>query len=448
MNDDLNNVLDSCLAELLGAKHPPDLSARILGQLDSRQLEPRPSEPHHSGADALLPPACEPSPAICVESPATRGSAVGPSPALEARIRHTRARQTRARQDRPVLVVALTTLALGLLVLITTFGVLWRRDRARIDVVERPTTGLWDVVETPETPSPATAPLSSVPPATAGSPASSSPANSRPSPVGPAPVGPAPVAPSGGSPSVGPGNGMKPAPTVVAAPSVTGESGVPSSVAGPDSPRPESPRPESQLAADPLPESWPEDQIVAFVNRSVREEWTRFSATPPQPIGADAWRERVFLTLLGRTPRADESTVPVANAAARAELVQRLMQADEYVEEFTRRWSQLLAESYLPAEVATAANSFSREGMLHYFRRALVEGRSWERVTKELLTAVGSGIPGAADYDGASNFLLSRAGGKFELATADTARLFHGRDVSCVPCHYDLERGSRQQREF
>jgi len=53
----------------------------------------------------------------------------------------------------------------------------------------------------------------------------------------------------------------------------------------------------------------------------------------------------------------------------------------------------------------------------------------------ERITATGSTVPGKDDFNGATNFLVSKVNDeKGTLATAATARIFLGMQVQCTQC--------------
>lgn len=406
MSDEFDTILDACLTEVVGRKAPPDLSARILRRWEQSA---------QSAADELLPPACESQLAHQAVSPVVERPSAIPAGS----------RRGRKRQDRSVIAIAAAAAALGLCVLLATVNTLWNRDQEREQWAQQPTSESPSVSEI--------SPTGSIPREA-----------NREQGSGPNLAGTAAPAPRDPATSVvtAPPTPAVPSPSSVASPSSPG-------LPPPATPATPGPSPTEVIAAAPLPTPLPTDQVLAQLNDSVRAEWQRVGATAPERISAEAWRERAFSVLVGRVPTAAEcERFPAATPAACAELIRELTRGETYAEEFARRWSALLASVYLPRELTSAGNSFDREGMLQYFRRALLEGRPWDRVVSELLTATGSGRPGTPDYNGASNFLLARTGGKLELATADTARLFLGRDIACIACHDNLSGGGGEQREF
>ena len=116
MNDD-DPILDACLDEVLGSRKPPDLSDRVLHAWSQRQSgSPAEAHPH---PDPLLPPVCDSLPL----SPQVSVRSIQSEP--------PGANRARAGRDWRVAAWASAALALGLVVLVTTIGVLFRRDRDR-----------------------------------------------------------------------------------------------------------------------------------------------------------------------------------------------------------------------------------------------------------------------------------------------------------------------------
>ncbi len=196
---------------------------------------------------------------------------------------------------------------------------------------------------------------------------------------------------------------------------------------------------------DPLPEA----ELVAFIDANVAQYWTDYRATPAAVAPDSQWCRRVYLRIVGRIPTVEELERFVRDNRSdkKRRLVDELLSGDEYVEEFARNWTSILTNALIGRVGGTQADELaSREGLQQYLRRSLYENKPYDQVAFELIAAEGAGRPGAADYNGATNFLLSGMSDKATLATSRTARVFLGQQIQCTQCHDHPENNWKQSR--
>lgn len=144
------------------------------------------------------------------------------------------------------------------------------------------------------------------------------------------------------------------------------------------------------------------------------------SKVQPAPAASDAnFIRRLTLDLAGRIPTTAEVRAYVAatepDKAAR--LVERLMSAPGFVRHQVTEFEWLLTEG-------------QGTGFRDYLTRAISEGRRWDRVFKEVLTADAA----TPETKGADAFLRSRAKDLDKLVTDVSVRFF-GVNISCAQCH-------------
>lgn len=224
-----------------------------------------------------------------------------------------------------------------------------------------------------------------------------------------------------------------------------------------DSSKPENSAPEKETpaeAAEPRPfepkhspEEWekllsgsaPKDaDIIAFIDEQIRMGW-HDSGIGPSAVATDGeWCRRVFLDLLGRVPSVTELQKYLTDKSKKkkADLVDRLLGSDEYVEEYARNsttfWTNLLIGR---ATTDNPRDLVNREGMQQYLRRSFLENKPYDKMVRELVTATGSNTPGEENYNGAVNFILDNLQENAATATAKTAKYFLGMQVQCTQCH-------------
>jgi hypothetical protein len=173
---------------------------------------------------------------------------------------------------------------------------------------------------------------------------------------------------------------------------------------------------------------------VSFVNAELARTWSDVGVKPAEPATDEQWCERLFVNVLGRRPKADEELKPfVADSSSdkRQRLVERLLSDTGYVQEYARHWSAVWSTMLL-GRASAAAN---RQGLQQYLERSLAENKPFTQIVRELLTATGSAIAEAEDYNPALHFLADGLDRDATVATSRVARVFLGHHLHCAQCH-------------
>ncbi|MGZ0169054.1 MAG: DUF1549 domain-containing protein [Planctomycetales bacterium] len=168
-------------------------------------------------------------------------------------------------------------------------------------------------------------------------------------------------------------------------------------------------------------------EILQFVNKQIRTNWTD-NEVGPSPVAEDSeWIRRVHLDIVGHIPEADvvASFLKDDDPAKRSKMIDKLLDDDAYIRNFTTVWTNLCIGRRTPRRV-------SRAGMQKFFREAFARNRPWDEVVYDIITAEGH-----FEENGAVNFLLAQMTMRDEQvqATAKTTRLFMGIQVQCTQCH-------------
>ncbi|MFM8702501.1 MAG: DUF1549 domain-containing protein, partial [Planctomycetia bacterium] len=179
------------------------------------------------------------------------------------------------------------------------------------------------------------------------------------------------------------------------------------------------------------PESWgPIDDLVAA-------KWRAMQIEPAALCSDDEFLRRVSLDLTGLPPTSADVRAFLADGrdlrVKRAELVQRLLASDAFVEHWTNKWADLLQVNpkFLGKEGA--------QGLRDWIRRQLADNVPFDRFAREILTASGSNRehPAAAYY----KTLRDPA-----LTMENTTHLFLGVRFNCNKCHdHPFERWTQDQ---
>jgi hypothetical protein len=135
----------------------------------------------------------------------------------------------------------------------------------------------------------------------------------------------------------------------------------------------------------------------------------------------------VYLDIVGHIPEGDvvEAFLKDDDAAKRSKMIDKLLDDDAYIRNFTTVWTNLCIGRQTPRRV-------SRAGMQKFFREAFARNRPWDEVVYDIISAEGH-----FEENGAVNFLLAQMTMRDEQvqATAKTTRLFMGIQVQCTQCH-------------
>ncbi|MAG94115.1 MAG: hypothetical protein CMJ48_10235 [Planctomycetaceae bacterium] len=170
------------------------------------------------------------------------------------------------------------------------------------------------------------------------------------------------------------------------------------------------------------------DVLIAFINDQIRAGWED-SEFQPSPVAADAeWLRRVYLDIVGTIPSAPavQKFLADKDKAKRSKVIDKLLDDEGYVRNFTTVWANLLIGQQTPRRV-------SRAGMQKFLREAFGRNRPWDKVVYDLVTAEGH-----FEENGAVNYMLASIPNNNDAgatATARTTRLFMGVQVQCTQCH-------------
>ncbi|MDG2012412.1 MAG: DUF1549 domain-containing protein [Pirellulaceae bacterium] len=178
---------------------------------------------------------------------------------------------------------------------------------------------------------------------------------------------------------------------------------------------------------------------VSEINRQIKEYWDAYEIKPAKPAKDSEWCRRVYLDLIGRIPTVDELQDFLSSDSQDrySNLVNKLLDDDQYTEEFSRNWTTLWTNLLIGRTGGNANNSMiDRRGMQKYLRDSFARNKPYDRMVYELVTATGNVSPEADEFNGAVNFLIDKVNGdNAAQATAATSRIFLGLQVQCTQCH-------------
>lgn len=143
---------------------------------------------------------------------------------------------------------------------------------------------------------------------------------------------------------------------------------------------------------------------------------------------------RVYLDLTGKLPTSNDVIEFTKDQSPdkRPKLIDKLLESDDYASHWARYWRQVIT--------SRATLDFRVNQVVPHFERWLTEqfkaGKSWDHITREILTAKGEVKYAEREVNGQAFFLLTRRGADAttEIA-AETSRIFLGIQIQCAQCH-------------
>jgi hypothetical protein len=220
-------------------------------------------------------------------------------------------------------------------------------------------------------------------------------------------------------------------------------------------PAKEEPKPSQTIQATPAVSGTVTDaDITAFINEQIKQGWQANKITPSKVAGDAEFLRRAYLDIIGRIPTVEEIKAyeQLSTRTRRTDLIERLMQDDDYPVNWANHWTVWLL-------TRTSPNGIDREAMRDWLALSFANNKSYDKMVEDLLTAEGS--CGGADANGATNFIASHVGernpqpkqardGIYEMVpiTSRTTRLFLGIQVQCAQCHDHPFIDERKQEHF
>lgn len=191
------------------------------------------------------------------------------------------------------------------------------------------------------------------------------------------------------------------------------------------------PRSVEWLAAD-----FSDADVIHQLDQLLQASWEQAAVTVSEPADDAEWIRRAYLSFIGRIPTLAESESFLASDGPRRkdEVLHSLINSQERSDYFATVWTNLLVGR-------TEKRTVNREMLFDFMADQFDRNVPWIDTVSELITATGRN-----DENGATNFLLAHLNNQATPATAVTARLFLGEQISCVQCHdHPFSKSVRQE---
>lgn len=179
-----------------------------------------------------------------------------------------------------------------------------------------------------------------------------------------------------------------------------------------------------------------DNQVVGLIDKLLASSWAEHSVIPSAVASDHEWLRRVYLTYTGRIPTLEESEefADYSDGRKYSDLINQIVDDKERASYLAVVWTNLLVGR-------TEKRGVNREKLFDYLVDMFDNNKPWMQTVDELITASGRN-----DQNGATNFLLAHLNNQATPATAVTARLFLGQQISCVQCHdHPFAKGIKQQ---
>ncbi len=178
--------------------------------------------------------------------------------------------------------------------------------------------------------------------------------------------------------------------------------------------------------------------VARKVDQQILESLTAQNVTPAGRSTDEDFLRRVSLDLIGRIPTPEEVTLfgLTPGDEKRADTIDRMLESDDFGKTWGSYWREVVFSR------ATEMRSRRSQGVFEeWFTEQLNNGRSWDAITTDLLTATGD-----TSTDGSTGLIFAHGADAAELA-AETSRIFLGIQIQCANCH-DHPYDSFQREDF
>lgn len=162
-----------------------------------------------------------------------------------------------------------------------------------------------------------------------------------------------------------------------------------------------------------------ETPIEKAIDHYISQSWKEKNIKPAKDSDDSVWLRRVTLDLAGRIPTIKEAQEFSKDKSPqkRQQTIQRLMESPGYPRHLARELEGLLMAG-------------QRSNLGEYLNKATTEGKSWEKIFRDLIIADDSD----AAKKGVAEFLKTRVK-DLDRLTNDVSVAFFGINVSCAQCH-------------
>jgi hypothetical protein len=183
------------------------------------------------------------------------------------------------------------------------------------------------------------------------------------------------------------------------------------------------------------PEAHLSFQPKNFIDELSLAKWRNLNLAPSKPATDDQFLRRAYLDAAGILPTPEEVEEFLADKSSdkRAQLIDRLLERDEYADYWANKWSDLLLVSSRKLR-ANAMWAF-----YNWIRDSVKENKPWNQFARDIFTGTGS-----TRSNGALNYYVLHKD-TIELAE-NVTQAFLSQRLTCARCHnHPMEKWTQTQ---
>lgn len=169
------------------------------------------------------------------------------------------------------------------------------------------------------------------------------------------------------------------------------------------------------------------------------KDWAKNKLKPNPPASDEVFVRRIYLDVAGRIPtfRETEEFLKTQGGNKRAELIDKLLASEGYVQHFYNFWADILRAQTQPQN---SGGSVSGTAYSNFIKESLRTNKPYDQFVRELVSAQGNiWDNGAIGY-----YMRDRAMPLDNMAA--TVRVFLGTRIECAQCHnHPFDKWSQMQ---
>ncbi len=190
----------------------------------------------------------------------------------------------------------------------------------------------------------------------------------------------------------------------------------------------------------PFPNQIPSDIFATapkrnFIDEGVLEQLERLNLKPSARSSDSEFIRRIYIDTIGVLPTAEETRAFLSNASPRKrdELIDDLLQREEFIDYWAYRWSDMLLVN------GRRLRPKAVEAYYTWIRGCVEQNMPWDEMARQLVTAKGSSIE-----NGATNFFAVHQDP--ETMAENVSQAFLSLSINCAKCHdHPLEKWTNDQ---
>ena len=167
-------------------------------------------------------------------------------------------------------------------------------------------------------------------------------------------------------------------------------------------------------------------EAAAKIDALLAADWQRNQLQPNAPAPDEVFVRRIYLDVIGRIPthRETEEFLKAASAHKRAELIDKLLASEGYVQHFFNYWADILR-----AQTGGSGAGIVGAEYGDFIKDSLRANKPYDVFVRDLITAEGK----AWDNPAIGYYMRDRGMPLDNMA--NTARIFLGTRMECAQCH-------------